>query len=584
MFPKVIRSATTFPLTEEPVVQLISSSDGLIKVAEEGHHCREICDYLTTVQPEEGFTYVLILALGSSDHYGCNRNGDWFSEEELLDSFKSFEEGPAYLYRHHQNKNPQNAAGKVIKAFWNPVMKRVEIVVRIDNSKAPDVVEKLIAGVPVATSMGCKVQYDVCSECGNTAKTRAQYCDHLRFQMRHIFEDGRQIHAINRKPKFFDISLVFRPADRTSYILKKVASDGSAALDYDDFNSATLADVQEKMAEIGKLSDITKIIRGIPSKMKVNGREKDIVTSYRDEQLPKLVNTHEHLRGDLLNAMSGVPGVTIIRVSRGSGLNVTTPEMCRILYAKKVNEDPSRIPMYFGKAISMVLPFILELLRNRQDIVEKVTSEESDFYESPEDEEKMASLLPYFPESRRIDSLSLIKKASEGKAGFSWSEAASAWKEIFSLDGPGRQETVKVALPNGNMMVIPREDLLHAIVLDYRSNMAYPKSAPVNWPLAASAAVAGILSSVGPAKPENAPPPIPASELVNVPGIRGRIVKTAEFGYPSLLTSAAIDYRLAGSMTEGQEIEDLIKESSVEKVMRGLEQILWNQVKKVGSF
>jgi hypothetical protein len=84
-------------------------------------------------------------------------------------------------------------------------------------------------------SHNCRVSEDVCSGCGNHAKTRKDYCGPeqctkyggLRDNMAKTFEDGHTLHADNPDPAFFDISKVFRPADRIAYTLgrAKCAND-----------------------------------------------------------------------------------------------------------------------------------------------------------------------------------------------------------------------------------------------------------------------------------------------------------------------------------------------------------------------
>jgi hypothetical protein len=89
----------------------------------------------------------------------------------------------------------------------------------------------------------CRVPFDVCSYCGNQAPTRNQYCHDVadgglckagglsKNIGRTVQVDGdtHQLHADNTEPTFFDISHVFRPADRIAYVsgvLQKAASAG----------------------------------------------------------------------------------------------------------------------------------------------------------------------------------------------------------------------------------------------------------------------------------------------------------------------------------------------------------------------
>jgi hypothetical protein len=76
----------------------------------------------------------------------------------------------------------------------------------------------------------CGVPYDVCSYCGNQARTRGDYCDHLKWNKLAITKEGHQIFAINDQPHFHDISRVAVPADRIAFALRKVASGAAVNL------------------------------------------------------------------------------------------------------------------------------------------------------------------------------------------------------------------------------------------------------------------------------------------------------------------------------------------------------------------
>lgn len=83
-----------------------------------------------------------------------------------------------------------------------------------------------------------------CSWCGNKAKTRDEYCtaemckaggckDNLAKLVK-VAGDMHHLHVTNPSPRWFDMSLVLRPADRTAYAaradwLTKTAADGSGA-------------------------------------------------------------------------------------------------------------------------------------------------------------------------------------------------------------------------------------------------------------------------------------------------------------------------------------------------------------------
>jgi hypothetical protein len=221
--------------------------------------------YLDKLKPDSQRIYVLVNALGAGEFWGSNINGDYFPEASLI------HKGPVYgyetfygafPYKHHVNKDPSKAFGKVELAAWNDAMKRVELVVMIDRKRAEmfgatDVCDKLDHGLFPDVSMGCKVPYDLCSKCLDWKKyrqaqatfdpsrhrsvgvavlefhkknpirglsvTRNDYCEHLKGMLNKILADGTKIYAINDYPRFFDISFVFIGADKTAKVMAKLA-------------------------------------------------------------------------------------------------------------------------------------------------------------------------------------------------------------------------------------------------------------------------------------------------------------------------------------------------------------------------
>lgn len=204
----------------------------LTKTAGSGDFHPEIATYIQNCKPMPGQIQVLLTALGAGEYWGSNVNGDFFPADALRHSgqeygHKTFET-MAHVYKHHINKDPAKSYGRVILSVWNERMKRVELIVTLEEAKAPDLVEKINNGEYPEVSMGCKVPYDVCSICGNKAKTRKDYCDHLRYSMNKIPPGHSKIaYALNTIPKFFDISFVLIGADRIAKVMKKVANSGS---------------------------------------------------------------------------------------------------------------------------------------------------------------------------------------------------------------------------------------------------------------------------------------------------------------------------------------------------------------------
>jgi hypothetical protein len=226
----------------EPVASLIKvSSRGIIGndksdlVKRAGAEFAEKVQHIKFAKDE---VPVHLIAIGATEDYGPNRNGDGFKRaccEKYHDTFVKF----ARFYRDHLNKKPAKSYGLVKASAYHEPMKRIELVAALNGSKeaaerngglvADKELEKLANGDDIGVSMACTIPYDVCSSCGNQAKTRADYCDSvsngghckaggLKHNMGRCLSDGHVLHADNPNPRFFDISHVFRPADRIAYV------------------------------------------------------------------------------------------------------------------------------------------------------------------------------------------------------------------------------------------------------------------------------------------------------------------------------------------------------------------------------
>ena len=183
-------------------------------------------EFLKTLVPDPNEIYLVINAMSAGEFYSSNRNGDYFNSSELVRTHPTFV-SDAKVYKHHKNKPTSPSYGRVLFSYYNPEMHRVELVVTIDRRLAPDLVTRIDAGEYLPWSMGVKVPYDVCSICGNRAKTMAKYCSHLKRPNINSIDPmtGKKSYAINEKiTRFFDISVVRINADRTAFTMRKVAS------------------------------------------------------------------------------------------------------------------------------------------------------------------------------------------------------------------------------------------------------------------------------------------------------------------------------------------------------------------------
>jgi hypothetical protein len=190
----------------------------------------ELIDSIKVAKDEEP---VHLIALGASEAYGPNRNGDGFREATCRKHHPTFKKH-ARWYRNHKNKDKAKSYGYIEKSAYHEAMRRVELLCMLNKTKeaaerngglvADRELQKLAQDKDLAVSMACRVPYDVCSGCEKKARTRDDYCteDTCKYggckdNLTKVAEDGHCLHVDNPNPTWFDISDVFRPADRIAW-------------------------------------------------------------------------------------------------------------------------------------------------------------------------------------------------------------------------------------------------------------------------------------------------------------------------------------------------------------------------------
>jgi hypothetical protein len=170
-------------------------------------------------------------ALGAFESFGLNRNGDGFEKRWLQRNHDTFVKN-AHYFKHHVNKDTALSRGRPVASAFNEETDMVDLIIMADRDKCEEQIQALESGNRVPTSMGAKVAHDVCTICENKAKTRAEYCEHVKqaamepYGMGKVIADGRICGVMNPDPKFFDISDVIIGAAPESETLMKVASSG----------------------------------------------------------------------------------------------------------------------------------------------------------------------------------------------------------------------------------------------------------------------------------------------------------------------------------------------------------------------
>ena len=267
----------------------------------------EVQEYLDKLAEAPNKTYALVNALSAGEYYGSNRNGDYFPEKALKDYHKTFE-AMGHVYTHHVNKDPKKALGSVKFAHYNPDMKRVELVLELDNEKAKPVIKRLDKGELPAVSMGCRVPKDTCSVCGNEATKVANYCEHLKDNMNKVMPNGKKVYAINNQPKFFDISVVTIPAEKTASFIKKISGKTKSSFAKsasEEEMPLTWAESIAKTAALETQADIKKKIDAKVDAISDDPKKLVLLSQKRltKEQIEKL---SEYPLGEVLSTFIGL--------------------------------------------------------------------------------------------------------------------------------------------------------------------------------------------------------------------------------------------------------------------------------------
>ena len=364
--------------TDEPTIRIVRPRDLTVphvKVAEEA------LDYIKNVKPIPGKTIILVLAMTAGEYYGCNRNGDAWSERPLTVGktqitaddvlprhYKTFETN-ARVFRHHVNKDPEKRIGDVVRAFYNWPMHRVELLLALDNARAEEAVQEVESGKFPAVSMGCKIKHDVCSICGHPAPNRAAYCDHAKYELTRYRPDGKQVFVWNPSPTFFDISIVRRPADRVGFMMKKVADHVPEIRSSAEMGERIEA-LTHKAAMAKKLSVINKIVNGDIAAAREDNGDLNVVKDFADRVARPAASTMPAIDDTLIRELLKHRPAEVLATLSSLGIFLTTPEFIKYFVWKA---DPTlHIPEeVLQRAVDMQQD-VFEALAKNPEIIEEI--------------------------------------------------------------------------------------------------------------------------------------------------------------------------------------------------------------------
>ena len=203
---------------------------GHVKQASSNAITREM---LEDCKPDKDHFLIHFTAVGDYEKYGFNKNADSFPKVANQKYFKTFETD-AKLYREHKSDDPSKAIGIIKKAMYNPDMGRIEVAVWANIKKAAAEYEKAKNGETLSCSMGMRTPEDRDNISGKLSKSPREYEPWMKqAACQYIDEwDGKPIRKYafvhNDNFRFFDLSIVARPAERIAHYLEyKFASDQS---------------------------------------------------------------------------------------------------------------------------------------------------------------------------------------------------------------------------------------------------------------------------------------------------------------------------------------------------------------------
>jgi hypothetical protein len=261
-------------ITEYEVYEA-ESTDELRKVASEK------VDLPDGFQYDPDYFYMWIRIISSGEFYGPNKNGDYFSTEELLKSYETFND--AHVFKNHENKKIEKAIGRIFSVRWNPIMKCVEIFKGVDRKLAPEIVRGFMKGFLTDVSMGCKVPYTVCSICGNKARRQSEFCNHVKNYRMQYLGNGERVFEINYEPKFHDSSVVLNGAERVA----------KALMIFDQPEDGTLVQSFQKAASAN----------GVMHFVRLTDHELEKVASFNEKAIHPLLRPYEQEKIASMNPM-----------------------------------------------------------------------------------------------------------------------------------------------------------------------------------------------------------------------------------------------------------------------------------------
>jgi len=287
-----------------------------------------------------------IIALGAYEGTGFNRNGDMFKEADCISNHHYFKAANRAIHRHHKNKPSDPKFGNIKAAAYNHPMKRIELIVGLDNDTCADILDEQEKKGNTNWSMASKQAYDVCTWCSHKAKTDKERCEHIPSKIGELNKEGVMCGMENPDPRWFEMSYVHRPADRIGMSLKLAGQEDKIKpmlpRDYlaiytgfqppeDEFYISKKA--AEKRSLLNKLAEMEKHLDAVATKGTRGGKD-----LYLARQASKL-NKGKKIEGrDMDNLRKHDPSKSF-KALADKGVVLGPDEFSEYLFGDKVNPE-----------------------------------------------------------------------------------------------------------------------------------------------------------------------------------------------------------------------------------------------------
>ena len=127
-----------------------------------------------------------------------NNNNDAWERKLLMACFRTFIGGENYV-EHIQI--PEMSKGKIIDAAARDIGDSIYVDILVATQrKHRSLISAITSGQLQTLSMGCQVEFTVCTKCGNVAYDETQLCNHIRY-----FKGNEYVDELGKKRKIAEL-------------------------------------------------------------------------------------------------------------------------------------------------------------------------------------------------------------------------------------------------------------------------------------------------------------------------------------------------------------------------------------------